>query len=289
MRTKTRIEKKYSSATERNTIDFSDHIGFLPLVMISPSDSALILEGSEERRKFIDAVLSQFDHQYLDDILRYNRSLLQRNLLLKDFDQKRWFDPDMLEMWDEQLIDTGTRIFVKRKEFIEGLIPVFQNFYEFITEGKEKVNLTYESQLFDADFSSLLAVSQDKDRRVLYTTCGIHKDDIALKLGDYPIKRIGSQGQQKTFLVSLKLAQFEYIRKQSKEFPILLLDDIFDKFDEKRVNKIIELVSRADFGQIFITDTSNERMHEILQQINGSHLLFLLNGENITVTQINTN
>ncbi|HEX2936845.1 MAG TPA: DNA replication/repair protein RecF [Bacteroidales bacterium] len=267
----------------------SDHIGFLPLVMISPSDSSLILEGSEERRKFIDAVLSQFDHQYLDDILRYNRALLQRNLLLKDFDQKRWFDPDMLEMWDEQMVDTGTRIFVKRKEFIEGMIPVFQNFYEFITEGKEKVNLSYESQLFDTELSSLLAVSQDKDRRVLYTTCGIHKDDIVLKLGDYPIKRIGSQGQQKTFLVSLKLAQFEYIRKQSKEFPILLLDDIFDKFDEKRVNKIIELVSRADFGQIFITDTSSERMHEILQQINGSHLLFLLDGEDITVTQINTN
>jgi DNA replication and repair protein RecF len=267
----------------------SDHIGFLPLVMISPSDSSLILEGSEERRKFIDAVLSQFDHEYLDDLLRYNRALLQRNLLLKDFDQKRWFDPDMLEMWDEQLIDTGIRIFEKRKIFIEGLIPVFQDYYEFISEGKEKVDVSYESQLFENNFAALLDASQEKDRRILYTSCGIHKDDILLKLGDYPIKRIGSQGQQKTFLVSLKLAQFGYISKQSKEFPILLLDDIFDKFDAKRVNKIIELVSRDDFGQIFITDTSSERMQDILQHIMGENILFLLDGEDFAVVNTNKN
>jgi DNA replication and repair protein RecF len=257
--------------------------------MISPSDSSLILEGSEERRKFIDAVLSQFDHEYLDDLLRYNRALLQRNLLLKDFDQKRWFDPDMLEMWDEQLIDTGIRIFEKRKIFIEGLIPVFQDYYEFISEGKEKVDVSYESQLFENNFAALLDASQEKDRRILYTSCGIHKDDILLKLGDYPIKRIGSQGQQKTFLVSLKLAQFGYISKQSKEFPILLLDDIFDKFDAKRVNKIIELVSRDDFGQIFITDTSSERMQDILQHIMGENILFLLNGEDFAVVNTNKN
>jgi DNA replication and repair protein RecF len=267
----------------------SDHIGFLPLVLISPSDSSLILEGSEERRKFIDSVLSQFDHQYLDDLLRYNRTLLQRNLLLKDFDQKRWFDPDMLEMWDEQLIDTGIRIFEKRKIFIEGLIPVFQNFYEFISEGKEKVNVSYQSQLLENNFASLLDASLEKDRRILYTSCGIHKDDILLKLGDHPIKRIGSQGQQKTFLVSLKLAQFEYIRNQSKEFPILLLDDIFDKFDAHRVNKIIELVSRNDFGQIFITDTNSQRMQEILQSIAGENILFLLDGEGFKPINPNKN
>jgi len=252
----------------------SDHIGLLPVVMVSPADANLILEGSDERRKFIDSVLSQFDHQYLDDLMRYNRSLMQRNMMLKDFAQKNRFDADLVEMWNEQLVATGQKIFEKRQFFITNLIPVFQHYYEFVSGGKEKVQLTYESQLLENDFSKLLADSVDKDRKVLFTTVGIHKDDLALKLGDHPIKRVGSQGQQKTFLVALKLAQFDYIKLNAGIQPLLLLDDIFDKFDSTRVNKIINLVASPNFGQIFITDTSPERMKDILKQIVGEYKLF---------------
>lgn len=252
----------------------SEHIGLIPVVMISPADSSLIIDGSEERRKFIDSVLSQFDHQYLDDVMRYNRAVLQRNLLLKDFARSNWFDPDMIEMWNEQIIATGNRIFEKRKFFINDLIPVFQHYYELVSEGTEKVELAYESQLFEGDFADLLNKSIDKDRKLQFTSIGVHKDDLALKLGDHPIKRVGSQGQQKTFLVALKLAQFDYIKLKSEKFPILLLDDIFDKFDANRVNQIIQLASSVNFGQIFITDTSSERMGNILKQINSEYRLF---------------
>ena len=252
----------------------SDHIGLIPIVMISPADSNLILEGSDERRKFIDSVISQFDHQYLDDLMRYNRSLMQRNMMLKDFAQKNTFDKDSVEMWNEQLITTGQKIFEKRQFFIANLIPVFQHYYEFVSGGKEKVQLSYESQLLENDFSKLLTESINKDRKVLFTTTGIHKDDLVLKLGDFPIKRVGSQGQQKTFLVALKLAQFDYIKLNAGLHPLLLLDDIFDKFDSTRVNKIISLAASPNFGQILITDTNPERMKEILKQIAGEYKLF---------------
>jgi DNA replication and repair protein RecF len=257
----------------------SEHIGLLPLVMISPADGSLILYGSDERRKFIDSVLAQFDHEYLDDLMRYNKSLHQRNQLLKDFAQKNRFDEDLIEMWNEQLVSTGQKIFEKRRFFINDLIPVFQYYYEFVSGGKEKVQLTYESQLFDNDFSKLLTGSITKDRKVLFTTVGIHKDDLALKLDDYPIKRVGSQGQQKTFLVALKLAQFDYIKLHSGISPLLLLDDIFDKFDKHRVNKIIKLTASANFGQIFITDTNAERLKDILTQLAGEYKLFRIGEE----------
>ncbi len=283
------VKPGHKKAFKRNGKEYekiSDHIGLLPLVIISPSDSNLILEGSDERRKFVDGVLSQFDHQYLDDLMRYNRALLQRNLLLKDFSQKNWFDPEMLEMWNDQLISTGNRIFEKRRVFIQDLIPVFQHYYEFVSGGSEEVELAYESQLFDGNFADLLTNSIERDRRVLFTTNGTHKDDLVLKLSGYPIKRVGSQGQQKTFLVSLKLAQFDYIKRQTKEFPILLLDDIFDKFDANRVGKIINLVASSNFGQIFITDTSPERMSEILKQMDGNYKLFQIDEKGINM-QIN--
>lgn len=257
----------------------SDHIGLLPLVMISPADSSLILDGSDERRKFIDSVIAQFDHQYLDDLMRYHKSLNQRNQLLKDFALKNRFDADLIEMWNEQLVATGQKIFEKRQFFINDLIPVFQHYYEFVSGGKEKVQLTYESQLFENDFSKLLSDSITKDRKVLFTTVGIHKDDLVLKLDDYPIKRVGSQGQQKTFLVALKLAQFDYIKLHSGIHPLLLLDDIFDKFDKYRVNKIIKLTASTNFGQIFITDTNAERLKDILAQIAGEYKLFRIGEE----------
>lgn len=260
-------QKKIFKRNAKEYEKLTDHIGFIPVVIVSPADSNLIIDGSEERRKFIDIVLSQFDHTYLDDLVRYNRALTQRNLQLKDFALKNWFDPEMLELWNDQLIHTGTRIFEKRKAFIQELVPVFQHYYNFISQGRELVGLTYESQLNDADFGLLLQNSVEKDRKFQYTTVGIHKDDLDLELSGYPIKRVGSQGQQKTFLVALKLAQFDYIKQHTGKYPILLLDDIFDKFDANRVAMIIELVSSPNFGQIFITDTHSDRMEDILKNL----------------------
>jgi DNA replication and repair protein RecF len=259
----------------------SDHIGLLPLVIISPADTNLIVEGSDERRKFMDSVLSQFDHQYLDDVMRYNRSLAQRNMLLKDFAQKNWFDPEMLHLWNEQMVDTGNRIFEKRNLFIRNLVPVFQYYYDFVSDGKEKVQLAYVSQLLQDDFAALLENSVEKDRKLQFTTTGLHKDDLVLKLSDYPLKRVGSQGQQKTYLVALKLSQFDYIKQHTGEHPILLLDDIFDKFDTNRVNRIIKLVASPNFGQIFVTDTNTDRMDSILKQIDGEYNLFQITEEGI--------
>lgn len=275
-------QKKVLKRNGKEYDKLADHIGLLPLVMITPSDSNLILEGSEERRKFLDGVLSQFDHQYLDDLMRYNRALAQRNLLLKDFAQKNWFDPDMLDMWNDQILTTGNRIFEKRNRFIQELIPVFQHYYEFVSGGTETVELTYESQLLDNSFSDLLNHAMERDRRVQFSTVGVHKDDLVLRLSGFPIKRVGSQGQQKTFLVALKLAQFDYIKQQTKDAPLLLLDDIFDKFDANRVAKIISLVASANFGQIFITDTSSERMSIILKQIDGDYKLFAIDTNGIS-------
>lgn len=259
----------------------AEHIGFIPVVMISPSDNNLILDGSEIRRKYIDSVLSQFDHEYLEHLIHYNRALIQRNQILKDSAQKNWLDADLLNIWNEQLIDHGNFIFEKRRFFISDIIPVFQNYYEFVSEHSEQVRLTYQSQLLDEKFSDLLTKSIDKDRKLLYTTTGIHKDDLILDLDNYPIKQLGSQGQQKTYLVALKLAQFDYIKMQSKIHPILLLDDIFDKFDETRVNKIIQLVANTNFGQIFLSDTSAERMGNILKNLNESFKLFHIQKDGI--------
>lgn len=278
-------QKKVLKRNGKEYDKLADHIGLLPLVMITPSDSNLILEGSEERRKFLDGVLSQFDHQYLDDLMRYNRALAQRNLLLKDFAQKNWFDPDMLDLWNDQMLTTGNLIFEKRNRFIQELIPVFQHYYEFVSGGTETVELTYESQLLDNSFSDLLNHAMERDRRVQFSTVGVHKDDLVLRLSGFPIKRVGSQGQQKTFLVALKLAQFDYIKQQTKDAPLLLLDDIFDKFDANRVSKIISLVASANFGQIFITDTSSERMSIILKQIDGDYKLFAIDTNGISALE----
>ena len=254
----------------------SDHIGLFPLVMVSPSDSSLILGGSDERRKFMDGVISQYDRSYLDALIRYNRALLQRNNLLRQFADSGRFDKDTLSIYDEQLIEYGTFIFTIRNKFIEKLIPVFQEFYEFVSGGKEKVILEYTSALQEGDFRNLLECSVQKDRIAQYTNTGIHKDDLNLLLESFPIKKLGSQGQNKTYLVALKFAQFEFLKKASGIKPILLLDDIFDKLDSNRVGKIIELVSDDRFGQIFITDTNREHLEKIVAEIHSEHKIFRL-------------
>ena len=254
----------------------SEHIGLFPLVMISPSDQVLIQGGSDERRKLMDGVISQFDNQYLDALLRYNRTLQQRNNLLKHFAEQHRFDEATLTVYDEQLLEFGTIIFQKRIKFVEELIPVFQFFYEFISGGKELVKLTYDSSLSEGDYAAQLLDNRLKDRASCYTNVGIHKDDLQLDLGDFPIRKLGSQGQNKTYLVALKFAQFEYLKNASGIRPILLLDDIFDKLDANRVSKIIQLVSDDRFGQIFITDTNKDHLDSILKKMDIAHKIFTI-------------
>jgi DNA replication and repair protein RecF len=260
----------------------AEHIGLLPLVMVSPGDSVLISGGSDERRKYVDSVISQFDPGYLDDLLRYNRTLMHRNNLLKQSYDGSGIDLDMLDVYNDQLCDTGMRIFERRKDFLRDLVPVFQKYYSTISQGVELVDLVYQSDLLSGQtFRKILEASLSKDRTAQYTTAGIHKDDLGLLLGNYPIKKIGSQGQQKTYLVALKLAQFEFIRRVSGIMPILLLDDIFDKLDRRRVEQIVTMVSGENFGQIFITDTNREHLDAILQSATRDYRIFRVNNGKI--------
>ncbi|MBN2681270.1 MAG: DNA replication/repair protein RecF [Bacteroidales bacterium] len=273
------IKKGQKKQFKRNRKDYeklSDHIGLLPLVMVSPSDIKLILDGSDVRRKFVNGVISQYDKEYLEDLLVYQKALAQRNALLKDFASKRHFDAVSLEIWTEPIIETGERIHKKRLEYIKEFIPIFNKHYNFISGENEIVSLEYSSQLDNEDFREVLKRSLEKDRQFQYTTAGIHKDDLELSLGGYPIKQTGSQGQKKSYLVALKLAQFDFIKKVTGITPIFLLDDIFDKLDRHRVAKILELVAGNNFGQIFITDTGPERIDPILKGLNAEYRIFTI-------------
>jgi len=255
---------------------FSEHIGFLPLVIISPADRDLIVEGSETRRKFIDGVISQSDKEYLQSLIKYNKVLSQRNSLLKYFAINRTFDADALYVYDEQLHTHGTTIFKKRSQFLESFIPIFQEQYANISKKEEGVLLAYQSKLVEHSLDKLLKSALEKDRALQYTSVGIHKDDLDFTIDGYPIKKFGSQGQQKSFLIALKLAQFYFIKKQAKTTPILLLDDIFDKLDEERVAHIVSLVNNEAFGQLFISDTHTDRTEKVVKKINQSYKIFNL-------------
>jgi len=254
----------------------SDHIGLLPLVMISPADRDLILEGSDTRRKFMDSVISQSDKDYLRQLIAYNKVLLQRNSLLKYFTANSTFDPGTLQIYDEQMHALGTEIFNKRQAFMEIFIPIFQAQYQAIAGSGETVDLRYESRLHEKELLQLFKENLDRDRMLQYTSVGIHKDDLDLKISDYAIKKFGSQGQQKSFLIALKFAQFQFIKDQAKTTPILLLDDIFDKLDENRVAHIVALVDSEKFGQIFISDTHAERTEEVVKSIHQTYKIIKL-------------
>ncbi len=269
-------QKKVLKRNGKNYDKFSEHFGQIPLVIISPADRDLVTEGSDTRRKFIDGVISQQNKTYLQDLIAYNKVLSQRNALLKYFAANRTFDALNLSVYDEQLSEYGARIYEVRKEFLEEFIPIFNEKYQIISGDKEQVNLKYKSQLHDFNITDLLQKSLEKDKILQYTTSGIHKDDLSFEIGDYPIKKFGSQGQQKSYLIALKLAQFQFIKEQSKITPILLLDDIFDKLDENRVQQIIDLVNNDEFGQIFITDTHSERTENIVKQSNVPYQIFKL-------------
>ena len=268
--------KKVIKRNSKSYNRFSDHIGLLPLVIISPVDRDLITEGSDLRRKFIDGVISQNDKIYLDQIIRYNKILFQRNSLLKQFYISRAFDHDTIEIYDEQLSKIGNLIFNKRKEFLELFSPIFFEKYSIISNNKEKVNLNYKSQLKNHRLQDLLISNIEKDKVLQYTSVGIHKDDIEFLIGNYPIKKFGSQGQQKSFLIALKLAQYEVLKAKSGNSPILLLDDIFDKLDSKRVKQIIKMVNDSNFGQLFISDTDAKRTENVVKSAHDNYEIFKL-------------
>jgi DNA replication and repair protein RecF len=270
------FQKQKQKLLKRNGKEYqrlSDHIGRYPVVMISPADSALISEGSEDR--------SQYNSEYLDSALRYSKALQQRNRLLKDFKSSGNFDNDVLSIWDSQLIKYGSYVFSERDILVNELIPVFQEYYSLISSGKEEVKLKYRSHLIDGDYQEALINSVTKDRFLEYTTVGIHKDDLVLEMNDFLVKSLGSQGQQKSYLVALKLAKFDYIKRKAGFSPILLLDDIFDKFDAERVEQIIRLVGNHRFGQIFITDTQQSRLQDILSSHNTAYKLFRIAGNGV--------
>lgn len=269
-----RNQKKQFKRNKKDYQRLADHIGLLPLVMISPYDISIIIEGSEERRKFIDNVISQTDNQYLDELIAYNKYLGNRNSMLKQIADTGRYDPDLLAVMDEQLIASGTRIFRKRREFMEAFTPVFNQHYSFISGDAERVELIYESQLLNDDFAGLLKKSLERDRVLERTTTGIHKDDLQFNIHGMSMKKFGSQGQQKSFLIALKLAQYSFLTQKKGFKPLLLLDDIFDKLDEGRVTKLMQMVSNHDFGQVFITDTSMARVQGIFEAINVDIKLF---------------
>ena len=268
--------KKVIKRNDKPYEKFSEHIGFLPLVIISPSDRDLILEGSETRRKFMDGVISQSDKVYLQNLIKYNKVVSQRNSLLKYFAANRTFDRDTLSIYNEQMNTLGTVIHQKRVEFIDSFLPIFKEQYQNISEKDEQIDLSYESQLSDDSLMNLLKNNIEKDRALQYTSVGTHKDDLSFTIAGHPIKKFGSQGQQKSFLIALKLAQFHFIKQLADTTPILLLDDIFDKLDENRVSHIVGLVKDDNFGQIFISDTHADRTEDVVKNIHQSYKIFTL-------------
>lgn len=266
--------KKIIKKNGKNYDRIADHIGYLPSVMISPYDSNLISDSGESRRKFLDSMISQTDSEYLFQLIQYQKTIQQRNALLKYFAKNRTWDIDSLEIYDDPITKLGTQIYLKRKAFVEKLNPIVQNFYQIISNRKEQVSVTYESHLLEDNFENLLKISIDKDRALTYTSKGIHKDDLLFEMDEQLIKKIGSQGQQKSFLISLKLAQMSLVKKITGKTPILLLDDIFDKLDDHRVSQLILLVNQENFGQIFITDTNRERTENVVKNINEESIIF---------------
>jgi DNA replication and repair protein RecF len=273
-----RRQKKQFKRNKKEYERLSDHIGLLPLVLISPDDSTLVSGGSEERRKFVDGTISQYNNLYLNHLLQYNNALQQRNALLKN---ENLTDSSLFEIFEEQMCEHGNYIFKERQSFINKFVPIFQQLYIEISGGNEKVTLAYLSQLSDNDLKQRFLATRERDRILGYSTQGIHKDELEMLLDNLPLKRVGSQGQCKTFVISLKLAQFIFLKEIHNFTPILLLDDIFDKLDAQRVERIVQLVAGDTFGQIFITDTNREHLDEVLTKIKEECRIFTVENGNI--------
>lgn len=267
-----RGQKKQFKRNKKAYKRLSEHIGFIPMVIVSPADSALIDSGSDARRHFMDLIISQLDHSYIEALNNYNKALQQRNALLKMDDEP---DVSLMEIWEQEMARNGEAVFAKRAAFIEEFVPIFQNVYERISGGHEQVELRYVSHCQRGPLLDVIQRDRFKDRAVGYSLHGIHRDELEMLLGGFQIKREGSQGQNKTFVLAMKLAQFDFLRRTSSNTtPLLLLDDIFDKLDSKRVEQIISLVSGDEFGQIFITDTNRDHLDQILRTSKFGYKLF---------------
>lgn len=266
--------KKSLKKNEKIYPRLADHIGYLPTVLISPYDSNLITDSGESRRRFLDQMISQTDSEYLFQLIQYQKTLKQRNALLKYFQKNRSFDFDSLDIYSAPLLEYGLPLFEKRQKFIENLNPLIQQFYSTLSGGKESISVRYQSELSANDFGSLLEKNLSRDRQLTYTSSGIHKDDLLFEMNGNLLKKIGSQGQQKSFLIALKLAQIKRLVELTHKTPILLLDDIFDKLDSHRVSNLIALINREKFGQMFITDTDKERTEEIVKRIHEDSKIF---------------
>ncbi|MDQ3049250.1 MAG: DNA replication/repair protein RecF [Bacteroidota bacterium] len=267
-------QKKQFKRNQKEYERLSDHIGAFPVVMIAPTDQELITEGSETRRKFTDSIISQYDHDYLNALIRYNQVLMQRNSLLKQSAIKGLIDWPSFAVWDEQLVAYGEKIYKKRIEFIQGFQPLFNSLFSFISGGDENAAIVYESKLNGQSFTELLLTNRSKDLNFQFTTGGIHKDDLHFNLRGYPAKKFASQGQQKSIVIALKLAHYKFLCDKGFSKPIVLLDDIFDKLDEGRVLRLMEWISRDGFGQLFITDSHSDRVAKVFHQIDVPLRLF---------------
>lgn len=265
-------QKKHVKRNKKEYKRMAEHIGLLPLIIASPNDSVIISGGSEERRRLMDIVISQYDPEYLTALSAYNKALQQRNVLLKAEEEPQ---PEILSLFEEMMAENGERIYQKRNAFIEEFTPVFQHFYQLISNGNEEIGLCYTSHCQRGALLEVIQRDRAKDRIMGYSLHGIHKDELEMTLNGYSIKREGSQGQNKTYMLALKLAQFDFLKRTgSKTTPLLLLDDIFDKLDAQRVEQIVDIVSSDAFGQIFITDTNREHLDKILERSQGNYKIF---------------
>ena len=263
------LGKRKKILIDKNPIDkTADIIGMFPIVLIAPNDHSLITEGGETRRKFFDSIISQLDKSYLIDLIDYNHALKQRNSLLKQFSETGRIDRDLLEPYDHILVSLGKDICNKRSTFCENYLTKIIKHYTFLTDGKEAINLKYQSKFQEDNFMEIFHNSLQKDILLQRTNIGIHKDDYLFEMDDYPLKKFGSQGQQKSFLIALKLAQFDIIQDEKGFKPILLMDDIFDKLDDHRIQKLTEMIELHEFGQVFITDARPERTNHFLEKLN---------------------
>ena len=271
--------KKHFKRNKKEYKRLSQHIGLVPLIYVSPSDSSLIEGGSEERRRLMDVVISQYDHSYIELLANYNKALQQRNALLKMEEEP---DLSLLDIWEQEMARNGELLFQKRLAFVEELVPVFQRIYQQISGQREMVSLRYVSHCQRGPLLDVIQRDRFKDRAVGYSLHGVHRDDLEMLIGDFQMKREGSQGQNKTFVLALKLAQFDFLRRTSSiTTPLLLLDDIFDKLDAQRVESIVQLVSGENFGQIFITDTNRDHLDKILSKSDGEYKIFTVEGGDI--------
>ena len=272
--------KKKVKFNNKNYIKLSDHIGKFPSVIITPLDSKLVLGGADERRRFVDKTLSQIDNNYLVNLISYNKILRQRNTLLKKFVINQ-INNDLLTTYDNKLSELGTKIYLRRKDYTNQLAGDVQKYYDIISQNNEQIQVIYKSELEQFSFFDLLNQNRKKDQVLTYTSSGVHRDDFIFNINSRSLRKSGSQGQQKTFIIALKFAYFDLLKSISNTLPLLLLDDIFDKLDNDRVEQIIKILNHNQFGQIFITDTSFQRIELIMNKVNIQCKYFMFNKKGI--------